>query len=254
LSVDWRAPSETLAEVVSELLRASVTGVRIAVQLDGDSQQHQTARLRDAGADVLEVRVYEWTLPEDPEPVLRLLGAACAHRLDAVTFTSAAAVSNLFALADDQGCLEELRDAFNGPVVAMCVGPVCARSVTEHGARAFQPERARLGAMVHALTAELSSRRRCLRLAGTEVVIQGAVLVIDGERVVLSDRERDVLELLLARSGAVVSRAELMRSVWSADADEHALEVTITRLRNRLGPAGAAIRTVVRRGYRLEID
>jgi uroporphyrinogen-III synthase len=68
----------------------------------------------------------------------------------------------------------------------------------------------------------------------------------------LSDRERDVLELLVARSGAVVSRAELMRSVWSADTDEHALEVTITRLRNRLGAAGAAIKTVVRRGYRLE--
>ncbi len=254
LPVEWRAPSETLAEIVAKLLGESVTGCRVAVQLDGAAQQRQVEHLRAAGGDVLEVRVYEWTRPVDCEPALRLLDAACAQRLDAVTFTSAAAVANLFALAEEHDRAEALRDAFNDSVVAMCVGPVCADAVSALGARPVQPERARLGAMVHRLTAELDSRSRHLRLAGTEVELRGTTVVIDGRRESLSDREREVLELLLTRAGAVVSRGEIMRAVWSADADDHALEVTITRLRRRLGSAGKAIRTVVRRGYQLELD
>jgi uroporphyrinogen-III synthase len=40
--------------------------------------------------------------------------------------------------------------------------------------------------------------------------------------------------------------------VWGgASADEHAVEVTVSRLRTRLGPLGNALRTVPRRGYRL---
>jgi uroporphyrinogen-III synthase len=254
LPVEWRAPSETLAEVVAKLLTESVAGRRVAVQLDGDAQQLQVEQLRAAGADVIAVRVYEWTRPVDCDPAIRLLDAACAQRLDAVTFTSAAAVANLFALAEEHDRADALRDAFNGPVVAMCVGPVCADAVSALGARPVKPDRARLGAMVHRLTAELGSRSRHLRMAGTDVVLRGTTVVIDGRRESLSEREGEVLALLLARTGAVVSRGEIMRALWSADTDEHALEVTITRLRRRLGPAGRAIRTVVRRGYQLEVD
>jgi uroporphyrinogen-III synthase len=52
----------------------------------------------------------------------------------------------------------------------------------------------------------------------------------------------------------VVTKPELLRDVWrAADADEHAVEVTVSRLRRRLGPAGRAVRTVPRRGYRLDV-
>jgi uroporphyrinogen-III synthase len=40
--------------------------------------------------------------------------------------------------------------------------------------------------------------------------------------------------------------------VWGTpDADEHTVEVTVARLRRRLGPAGKAVQTTTRRGYRL---
>jgi DNA-binding winged helix-turn-helix (wHTH) protein len=107
--------------------------------------------------------------------------------------------------------------------------------------------------MVHALTGELGMRRRSFRFAGTAVVVQGTTLTIEGQRVSLSDRERSVLELLIARGGAVVSKNEMMHTVWGANVDDHVLEVAIGRLRRRLGSAGKAIRTVVRRGYRLEV-
>jgi uroporphyrinogen-III synthase len=42
--------------------------------------------------------------------------------------------------------------------------------------------------------------------------------------------------------------------VWcGASEDEHVVGVTVGRLRKKLGSAGASVRTVPRRGYRLEV-
>jgi DNA-binding winged helix-turn-helix (wHTH) protein len=80
-------------------------------------------------------------------------------------------------------------------------------------------------------------------------------VLVDGEPVELPDRELAVLRILAERPGAAVAKATLLRRIWGAgNADEHAVEVTVARLRRRLGPVGAAIETAVRRGYRLVTD
>ncbi len=82
--------------------------------------------------------------------------------------------------------------------------------------------------------------------------LQGATAVV-GERVVeLSPRERDVLEALGREPGKVVAKRELLRTLWG-DGDPHTVEVTVARLRRRLGPPGRALRTVPRRGYVLDV-
>jgi DNA-binding response OmpR family regulator len=75
-----------------------------------------------------------------------------------------------------------------------------------------------------------------------------------GDPVLLSDREREVLAVLSDRPGVVVSKAVLLRRVWAGETDEHVVEVTVGRLRQRLAAAGIGIETVVRRGYRLSED
>ncbi len=253
LTVAWRAPSAKLGDAVAEIVTSTAVGTSVAVQLDGNLEQREVADLRAHGYDVTELRIYEWAQPADPEPAVKLLNAVCDQRVDAVTFTSAAALESFHSLAERRGRADDLRVALNGPVIAACVGPVCAEAARHLGLLGRHPERHRLGAMVHWLTGELESRKRRVRLAGRDVEIQGATATIDGERVTLTERERSVLDVLLAKRGAVVSRSELLRTVWDSTTDEHALEVTITRLRRRLGPAGAAVRTVVRRGYRLDL-
>jgi uroporphyrinogen-III synthase len=58
--------------------------------------------------------------------------------------------------------------------------------------------------------------------------------------------------LLDVGPGRVLSRGELLQRAWRDEpADEHAVEMTVARLRAALGPAGKAIETVVKRGYRL---
>jgi uroporphyrinogen-III synthase len=50
----------------------------------------------------------------------------------------------------------------------------------------------------------------------------------------------------------VLTRAELLTRAWPDNpGEEHAVETTIGRLREALGPAGTAVQTVIKRGYRL---
>ncbi|MFI6299173.1 response regulator transcription factor [Nonomuraea sp. NPDC050790] len=74
----------------------------------------------------------------------------------------------------------------------------------------------------------------------------------DGRDVSLNRKEFDVLHELLRADGALVTSAELRKSVWDefAEGGTGVLRVTLTSLRKKLGPP-AVIVNVPGRGYRL---
>lgn len=252
----WRtAANEQMDQVLAHLLAQPLDGVRVAVQLYGMPAPELTGALAAAGADVREIPVYQWRTPDDPAPAIRLMHATIDGRLHAVTFTAAPAVTNLFALAGAHGIENPLRDAFNRRgVVAACVGPVCARGAFDAGiVEPLVPSVGRLGLLVRALSERLVANRRLVAMAGVDVVLQGLMAMVGDERVRLNGRERALLDTLAARPGTVVSRPALIRQMWSAaGVDPHAVEVTVARLRPRLGPAGTALVAVPGRGYRLD--
>ena len=243
LEVDWQAPGETSREVLAHLEDVGVAGKRVVVQRDGGGPMLAEA-VAALGADVVDVPVYQWQRPDDEGPAVRLLDAAAAGRVHALTFTCAHAVRSSFELAPDP---DALRLALSGPVVALAVGPVTAGALRAHGVdEVVQPGRARLGAMVQALVRHLTLQHRTLRLADLEVRWQGDLLVQpDGTTTTLTAGERRVLHELLRRSPAVVAK----RLLAEAGADEHAAEAAVGRLRTKLGALAPGIRTVPRRGY-----
>jgi uroporphyrinogen-III synthase len=247
LDVEWQAPGETSDEIVAYLADRGVAAHRVAVQRDGGGTA-VADRIRALGASVVDIPVYKWTFPDDDRPARRLIDATISGQLDAVTFTCAVAVDNTFELAPDAAALAT---ALSTRSRAVAVGPVTASALRRHGvSTVVEPERARLGSMVQALTADLSQRCLLLRYGAHEVAWQGsAVLVADGQPAILTTGERRVLELLLDRSPAVVPKAALLED----GTDAHAAEVAVARLRSKLGPLGAAIRTVPRRGYACEL-
>ena len=252
IEVSWRTPGERGTEIVAALSDEARRGARIAVQRDGASEPELATALSALGADAVDLPVYRWTTPDDPQPALRVVDAICNVAIDAVTFTSSPSVRNLVTLAEGAGCRSELLAALNGPVLAVCVGPVTGEAARAVGIEnVVSPLRARLGAMVLAMAAALSDRTRTLVLRGTPVILQGSMAVIGEEEVRLTERERAVLHVLAGAGGAVVPKRALLRQVWGDAADEHAVEVTVGRLRRRLGDAGDAVQTVPRRGYRL---
>ena len=158
LEVWWRAPTEQLAEVGAHLLATGVAGTRVAVQLHGEDDGF-TDLLRAAGAEVVEVPVYRWSIPGDHQPAVRLIELACEGGLDAVTFTSGPAARNLVALAESVDLRPGLLHALNTEVLVVCVGPVSAGGAAEVGIGGARiPEHWRLGSMVKLVADELSRR------------------------------------------------------------------------------------------------
>jgi uroporphyrinogen-III synthase len=238
------------------VVRESLGGTVVAFQHFGEHRPDAIALLTAAGAEVVEVPVYRWRAPADATAAGRLLDATISGQVDALTFTSAPAVYNFVAIAERQGVFDQVRAACNGGSVVMaCIGPVCAAPAFEAGIDApVIPARGRLGLLVRAVTDALQERRHTMRLGPSDVVVQGRAVSVDGQTVEMAPRERAVFELLLERRGAVVGKPTLLRTVWGDGCDTHAVEATVARLRQRLGPAGAAVQQVRGRGYRLHVQ
>jgi uroporphyrinogen-III synthase len=250
LTVHWRAPGETMADMLDHLLTLPLNGRRVAVQLSGRAEADFVAALAAAGATVIELAVYEWLLPEPSQLAHRLIQALIGGEVDAITFTSAHAVANLLALAGPD--VAQVQSSLAQDVTVACVGPVTAGAARAAGAGDVTVATpARLGAMVRALAGRMAERAQHLDLAGVEVVVQGARLEVSGEEVRLTRRERLLLEFLLQSEGTMLSKGRLSQVAWEAGVEEHTVEVAISRLRSKLGAAGAALETTNRRGYRL---
>lgn len=173
--------------------------------------------------------------------------------MHALTFTSAPAITAFLETAAAHGLHEQVLEAMRRDVLPVAVGPVCARPLLNAGLPVVWPERGRLGALVRTVTDVLPSRgRQTLHVAGRDLVLQGSALLVDAESYWLSPKGATLLRALAEHPGWVLSRAELLRRAWAdSDADEHAVEAAIARLRASLGPHGDLVRTVPKRGYRL---
>ena len=81
----------------------------------------------------------------------------------------------------------------------------------------------------------------------------GVVVSADSE-VKLTAREYGILKVLLENKGVVISRDKLLDIVWgyNNDTDERVRDTHMRNLRKALGANGKLIKTVIRRGYRLE--
>ena len=250
----WATSTDERMTGVRVLLGELEPGTRVAVQCFGDDTSDVAASLADTGVPITMVPVYRWQRPVDTRPARLLVRAALEDRVHAITFTSAPAVRNLFSIAADDDVADALLDAMNTRVVAACVGPACADAARGAGITdPLAPSVGRLGLMVRALAERLHAARGTLDLAGTTVELQGHAVLVGDEHVALTRREAGVLAALAARPGAVVSPGTLLRTVWSsASSDEHVVGVTVGRLRRKLGAASSAVRTVPRRGYRLD--
>lgn len=114
------------------------------------------------------------------------------------------------------------------------------------------------------LVARVKARLRRPELQASDVVaigelsidVAGRTVLVEGQSIELTRAEFDVLAALARRRGAAVSRAWLLEHIMGleSEATERTLDVHVSRLRKKLGPAGARIATVWGVGYRLGGD
>ena len=106
--------------------------------------------------------------------------------------------------------------------------------------------------------------RRSRGMTATEVLIAGALVLdpargtvtADGQRIDLPPKEFALLRVLMERRNRVLTRDELLNLAWGWDFDgsDRVVDSHIKKLRRALGTHADCIKTVVKRGYKLEVD
>jgi uroporphyrinogen-III synthase len=156
IRIDIRAGAPFTTETVLAALAAEqVAGASILVQRHGEKNRALCEGLEARGAQVQEIATYRWALPTDTRPLSRLLDALSRGQVDAVVFTSAVQVHNLYSIAQEAGSAAELANNLNRSVVAS-IGPVCSRALRDHGVTpSFEANPPKLGPLLSALDAAL---------------------------------------------------------------------------------------------------
>ncbi|WP_100422385.1 uroporphyrinogen-III synthase [Sediminihabitans luteus] len=254
LQADWVAESETSAEIAEVLLSEGVEGLRVAVQHHGAGADGLDVVFAEAGARVSSLVVYRWGPPPDPAALVASVEAAASGEIDAVAFTSAPGAEAWMRAVEEAGLLAAVVGRFgNGSMVAAAVGPITAAPLAERGVPTLQPDRGRLGALVRTLVGHYEhAETLALCTVAGRLLIRSRTAVLDGAVLPLSPSGLAVLRALAEARGDVVPRDRVLEILPGASLDPHAAEVAIARLREAAGNR-ALVKTVVKRGYRLEL-
>lgn len=89
---------------------------------------------------------------------------------------------------------------------------------------------------------------------GVEMDTRRHLVRVDGQEVTLAYKEFELLHYFLQNKGIVLSREQLMQTVWGFDyeGESRTVDMHIKTLRQKLGRGGELIQTVRGVGYKLE--
>ncbi len=158
VKIDIRAQSPFTTETVAEgIIQIPVQGQRVLVQRYGAANLGLREILIDRGARIVELATYRWALPQDLKPLQKLLAALANSSVDAVVFTSAVQLQNLFNVAESLHSDRLLADQLNQVVIAS-IGPVCSKALMVRGIRpTFEASPPKLGPLLEGLERALTA-------------------------------------------------------------------------------------------------
>lgn len=121
---------------------------RVAVQEYGVSNRELLEGLRQRGARVTAVPVYQWDLPEDIDPLRRALDAIIRGEIAVVLFTTGVQVAHLFRIGEQLGKSDALKAAMIR-VVKASIGPSTSETLAGFGLAAdLEASRPKMGFLV----------------------------------------------------------------------------------------------------------
>lgn len=95
-----------------------------------------------------------------------------------------------------------------------------------------------------------------LKLGAISLDSEQQLVTVGDQRLTLTRKEFDLLELMMRYPKRVFSRQELLDAVWGEQAvlETRTVDVHIGTLRTKLGESGSSIQTVRGIGYRMEVE
>jgi uroporphyrinogen-III synthase len=203
---ELKIPVHVISEEPStwhELLRAidqefgeSLGDMSIAVQEYGASNPEFLAELSIRSRNLVKVPVYQWTLPEDLQPLKECVLGLANGSIDVVLFMTAVQVIHLFQVAEQMGVVDQLHEALQATVV-LSIGPTTSEELAHYGIRPdFEPSRPKMGFLVNE-AAQYSAR---LLQEKRNRKIEGVVSETVDEESEKSEAEKQVLRVAASTS------------------------------------------------------
>ena len=141
----WR---ELVTAIDARAGERPLAGARVAVQEYGVSNLELLDALRARGARVTPVPVYQWTLPEDLQPLHDAVTAVTRGEVDVVILTSGVQLAHLFQIADAMGLEPDLLQGLRRTVVAS-IGPTTSEEIARRGLSAdLEASHPKMGVLV----------------------------------------------------------------------------------------------------------
>ena len=145
----------TTRELLDAIKDVPVKGERVVVQRYGSVNTELDRALEARGAEVIEIPTYRWALPGDTALLAELVGRLERGEMDAVLFTNAEQVRNLFSIGNQLGKTEMLRGALNRTLIAS-IGPVASAALRNAGVKVgVEASPPKLGALLSSLEGAL---------------------------------------------------------------------------------------------------
>ena len=120
----------------------------IAVQEYGRPNPELLAGLRERGAQVSSVSVYQWDLPEDTEPLRAAIRRLAAGDLHVALFTTSIQIQHLLRIAAESGDEDAVLSALRNMVVGS-IGPTTSEALREAGVHPdLEPSHPKMGLLV----------------------------------------------------------------------------------------------------------
>ncbi|BAB05881.1 uroporphyrinogen-III synthase [Halalkalibacterium halodurans] len=149
----------TVSGLVAAMEGADVTGKRVMVQLHGENAPKLLAFLEEKGADIQTLLPYRHT-PAKEETMAQFFQEIEERAFDAVCFTAAIQVRELFTYAKKNNMKDLLVEAFQRHVIAVSVGKVTTEALQDEGIkRIVAPKLERMGAMIVALASYVQEEK-----------------------------------------------------------------------------------------------
>lgn len=137
---------QTLLEALAAYL--PLQGKRLALQQYGVPHGELTRALEARGAEVVQVPVYRWQLPEDLAPLHSVIRAICDGEAKVVLFTSGPQAGSLIEVSRQMELESKLRDALARCAVGS-IGPSCTEALRNLALEPdFEPAHGKMGHLV----------------------------------------------------------------------------------------------------------
>jgi uroporphyrinogen-III synthase len=142
----------TTKELLEALNAVDLRGSHVALLHYGERNLPLADALRERGAVLEELCLYEWELPEDVEPLQGLVRQLVDGQMEAIAFTSQIQCRHLFDVAANLGLATALADAMRRDVIVAAIGPVCSSALNAYGITPdVLPAHPKMGALITAV-------------------------------------------------------------------------------------------------------